>query len=141
MPVSALAGPRIKRLISGGTAGNELLTAASGAVLIVLLAVIGVTIIALKPLLSVHLFVGVVHKGSFFVWVAFTSLHVLGHLPAVLRGLRADYVPAVQLAGGTDGRAGRVLVLAGALTAGVVLAILFIPEFSPWLHTHNFHHH
>jgi hypothetical protein len=212
MPVSTLAWPRIKGLISGGTAGNELLTAASGAVLIVLLAVIGITIIALKPLLSVHLFVGVVligpimlklastgyrfvryytanpryrgkgappaplrliapivvistvvvmasgvwllfagpgsretflpiHKVSFFIWIAFTSLHVLGHLPTFLRSLRADYVPAARLNGDTDGRAGRILSLASALTAGVVLAILLIPEFSPWLHAHNFHHH
>lgn len=211
-PVSSLAWPRAKRLLSGGTAGNELLTAATGAVLIVLLAVIGVTIIALRPLLSVHLFVGValigptvlklastgyrfvryytanpryrskgapptllrliapivvistvavmasgvwllfagpqsreillpVHKVSFFVWIAFTSLHVLVHLPALLRGLRADYVPEVRLGGGTDGRAGRVLSLASALTAGVVLAILLIPEFSPWLHARNFHHY
>jgi hypothetical protein len=183
---------------------------AAGAVLIVLLAVIGVTIVALGRLLSVHLFVGMlllgplalklsstgyrfaryytnnpryrkagppitplrliapmvvistlivfasgvalllagpgsrgtllpIHKVSFIVWIAFTSLHVLGHLPALARGLSADYAPATQLSGATDGRAGRVLSLAGAITAGVVLAILFIPRFSPWLH--NFHHH
>jgi len=182
---------------------------AAGAVLIVLLAVIGVTIVALGRLLSVHLFVGMlllgplalklsstgyrfaryytnnpryrkagppitplrliapivvistlivfasgvalllagpgsrgtllpIHKVSFIVWVAFTALHVLGHLPALARGLSADYAPARQLSGAPDGRAGRVLSLAGAITAGVVLAILFIPKFSPWLH--HFHH-
>ncbi len=48
----------IKRLTGGGTTGNERLTAATGVLLLVLLAVIGVTILRLRPLLSVHLFVG-----------------------------------------------------------------------------------
>jgi len=42
----------------GGTTGNERLTATTGAVLLVLLAVEGVTILFLRPLLSVHIFVG-----------------------------------------------------------------------------------
>src|SRR5664279_267640 len=46
------------RLTGGGTTGNERLTAVTGAVLIGLLAVIGVTILRIRPLLSVHLFVG-----------------------------------------------------------------------------------
>lgn len=200
----------IGRLFAGGVKGNELLTVAAGAVLIVLLAVIGVTIVALGRLLSVHLFVGMlllgplalklsstgyrfaryytnnpryrsagppiaplraiapivvistlvvfasgvvlllvgpasrntvlpIHKVSFIVWVAFTSLHVIGHLPALGRGLSADYAPAAALSGASDGRAGRLLSLAGAITGGVVLAILLIPQFSPWLHYH--HHH
>ncbi|HEV7162164.1 MAG TPA: hypothetical protein VGN25_02815, partial [Solirubrobacteraceae bacterium] len=53
------ASSRLGRLTGGGTSGNERLTAATGAVLIALLAVIGVTILRLRPLLSVHLFVGV----------------------------------------------------------------------------------
>ncbi|MGH2911565.1 MAG: hypothetical protein ACRDJ3_03715 [Solirubrobacteraceae bacterium] len=198
-------------LLQGGTTGNELLTTVTGAVLIVLLAVIGITIIRLGPLLSVHLFVGLVlvgplllklastgyrfvgyytgnpryrsrgapptplrliapivvistvtvmvsgvallfvgpqsrstllpiHKVSFFIWIAFTSIHVLGHLPTLLQGLRADY--GTRLGGHvTDGRAGRVLSLASALVLGVVIAILLIPQFGPWLHTHNLHHH
>ena len=52
------ARARRRRLRGGGTTGNERLTAATGAVLIGLLAVIGVTILQLRPLLSVHLFVG-----------------------------------------------------------------------------------
>jgi hypothetical protein len=43
---------------SGGVEGNERLTAATGVVLVVLLAVEGVTIVFLRPLLSVHVFVG-----------------------------------------------------------------------------------
>jgi hypothetical protein len=60
---SALARPRARGASSGGTAGNERLTAATGAVLIVLLAVIGVTIISLSRLLWVHLFVGMLLIG------------------------------------------------------------------------------
>jgi hypothetical protein len=198
--------------LQGGTTGNELLTTVTGAVLIVLLAVIGITIIRLTPLLSVHLFVGLVlvgpvllklastgyrflgyytgnpryrskgapptplrllapivvtstvvvmasgiallfvgpqsrstllpiHKVSFFIWIAFTSIHVLGHLPALWQGLNADYGPARLEGHVTDGRAGRVLSLASALVLGVVIAILLIPQFGPWLHAHSLHHH
>ena len=179
--------------------------------LIVLLAVIGVTIVRIGSLLSVHLFVGLVligplvlklastgyrftryytgnpryrdkgapptplrliapvvvistvvvmasgvalliggprsrgtflliHKASFFVWIAFTALHVLGHLPDLWDGLRADYGPAARLSGAPDGRAGRALSLAGALILGVVIAILLLPQLGPWLHAHLHHH-
>lgn len=206
-PEPAFRRGSIARLLAGGVRGNELLTVATGAILIVLLAIVGLTIIAMGPLLSVHLFVGVmllgplalklsstgyrfvayytnnqryrkagppitplrliapivvlsillvfatgvallfagpgsrgtlvpIHKVSFFVWIAFTAVHVLGHLPTLARGLRADYAPVSALGGPPDGRAGRVLSLVSAITAGVVLAILFIPQFSPWLRHH-----
>jgi hypothetical protein len=43
---------------SGGTAGNERLTAMTALVLLPLLALEGVTVLFLRPLLSVHVFVG-----------------------------------------------------------------------------------
>jgi hypothetical protein len=203
--------PTVRALTGGGTTGNELLTATAGGVLIVLLAAIGVTIVALGPLLWLHLFVGMlligplalklgstgyrfvryytanpsyqrkgppplplrliapivvlttvvvfasgvallfagpgsretllpIHKLSFIAWVAFTGLHVLAHLPTVLRGLHSDYGRSPQWGHDSDGRAGRVLSLAGALTGGAVLAILVIPQFGPWIHAHNLHH-
>jgi hypothetical protein len=49
---------RPPKLESGGAEGNERLTAATGAVLLGLLAVEGVTILFLRPLLAVHVFVG-----------------------------------------------------------------------------------
>ena len=209
------ARARVRRLFDGGTTGNERLTAATGGVLIVLLAVIGVTIIKLGPLLSVHLFVGTVligplalklgstgyrfvryytsdaryrskgppplplrlmapmvvistlvvfisgvallfagpssrgtlfpiHKLSFFVWVVFVAVHVLAHLPTVWHALRADYGGSSarsDVAGlrqdDANGRAGRALSLASALTLGVVMAVLVIPEFGPWLANHH----
>jgi hypothetical protein len=205
---------RSRRLLGGGTTGNERLTAAAGALLIVPLAVIGVTIVALGPLLSVHMFVGMmligplalklastgyrfvcyytanpryrrkgppplplrlmapilvlntlvvfvsgvallfagpssrdallpIHKISFIVWAAFAAVHVLAHLPVLLHSLSADYGPSARSGGSlgrvsdVNGRAGRTLSLAGALTLGAVLAILVIPQFGPWLSAHH----
>jgi hypothetical protein len=49
---------RLRRLFAGGSAGNEQLTAAVAAVLIVLLAIEGATLLNLNGLLTVHAFVG-----------------------------------------------------------------------------------
>jgi len=49
---------RLARLYLGGTDGNERLTATTAVVLIVLLAVEGATLLALRLLLPVHVFVG-----------------------------------------------------------------------------------
>ena len=204
---------RAERLTGGGTVGNERLTTVTGAALIVLLAVLGLTIVRIHPLLSVHLFLGMlligpvllklsstgyrfvryysgnpryrrkgppplalrmiaplvvlstlvvfvsgvvllfvgpssratllpIHKDSFFVWLAFAGLHVVGHLPSMPVVLRADYGRVGGLSTDVTGRAGRVLALSGALVAGAVLAVLVIPDFGPWLHASGlFHHH
>jgi hypothetical protein len=49
---------RFARLLRGGTEGNARLTGLTGVVLLVLLAIEGVTILDIRPLLSVHVFVG-----------------------------------------------------------------------------------
>jgi hypothetical protein len=179
---------------SEGTAGNERLTTLNGAILIVLLLVIGVTILRIRQLIDVHLFVGLlllgpvllklastgyrfvlyysgnlayrrkgppelalrviapvvvlstvavfvsgvvlmfegaahrdpwleIHKVSFIVWVVFTAVHVLAHLPRVA-GLAG--------AGSVPGRAGRAIAIGSALVAGAVLATVLIPDFSAW---------
>ena len=83
-----------------------------------------------------------IHKVSFFVWVAFTAIHVLGHLPgdptSAARATTGHPHRGAQ--GRTPGGPGGPSALASALTAGVVLAVLVIPEFGPWLHA-SFHHH
>jgi hypothetical protein len=56
-----------------GPEGNELLTATNGAVLIVLLAILGLTIVAIGRLLSVHLFVGLVLVGPLALKLASTG--------------------------------------------------------------------
>jgi len=204
---------RLARLTSGGTDGNEQLTTVTGAVLIVLLAVIGFTIPQLRQFISVHLFVGMLligpvllkmastgyrflryymgnaeyvgkgppeiilrvigpivvlstvavfatgvallivgpgqrdpwlllHKVTFIVWVVFMSLHVLGHLPAVGRAMGIGREGDEQLAGAAPGTAGRWIAISAALVAGVVLAIVLIPDYSAWTaHGVFLHHH
>lgn len=197
------------RLSGGGTDGNEQLNALTGVTLIVLFAVLGLTILRIGQLISVHLFVGLllmgpvalklastgyrfvryyaraasyrekgppaaalrtiapvvvastfvvflsgvlllfdgpshrgslvlIHKASFIVWIAFTALHVLGHLP----GLPATMRAATRLGGvRTPGASGRWLALVGGLVAGLVLAVVLIPDFSAWTAAGAMHHH
>jgi hypothetical protein len=200
------------RLTGGGTAGNERLTAATGILLVLLLAVIGVTLLRLKSLISVHLFVGLLlippialkmastgyrfmryytsdpiyrkrgappivlrvsapvviastlavlgtgvallfvapssagilrelHKLSFIVWVAFTALHVLGHLPDLQKTFLTERGERVEYNKLAAGRIGRTVSIAGALLAGVILAIVLLPHYGAWSHFEAFHHH
>jgi hypothetical protein len=190
------------RRATGGPEGNERLTAATGAVLFVLLAAEGVTIVFLRPLLSAHVFIGMLlippvalktasagwrflryytgdrgyrakgppllplrllaplvvastvallatgvallvvgpgrgfvlglHKASFAVWLVATGLHVLAYVwrvPALAASdwRRRDPAPV----GGSFAR--RTLV-AGALVAGVILAVATVRYAQPWVH-------
>jgi hypothetical protein len=202
-----------QRLTGGGPDGNERLTATAGVLLLVLLAVLGVTIVRIGQLLWLHLFLGMlligpvllklastgyrfaryytanppyrrkgppatpmrllaplvvlstvvvfgsgvallfagpssrstlfpIHKFSFFAWLALIGLHVLGHLADLPAPLRADYGVNAGSWIREPGRDGRILSLAGMLVAGLVLAVLVIPEFGPWVNGfHGFHHH
>lgn len=187
----------MQRLTGGGAAGNELLTSLIGAVLIVLLAALGITILRVRQLMWPHLFLGLlllapvavklattgyrfiryythdpayrskgppelimraiaplvvittlvvfisgvlllfegpssrnqllpIHKVSFIVWVVFTALHVLGHLPRM--------IPALRSARGDEspGATGRWIARVGAILAGLIVAIVLIPQFGPW---------
>jgi len=197
-----------RHLTAGGTTGNERLTAVTGIVLLVLLAALGVTILRIRPLLSEHMFLGIlligpvalkmastgyrfvryytsnprylrkgappailrmiapivvastvvvfasgvallllgpssrgslllIHKASFIVWIAATAIHVLGHLSDLPRALKTKREIQPALDGYGTGRAGRVLSLSGALVTGLVLAVLYVPQFGPWLHAHH----
>jgi hypothetical protein len=82
------------------------------------------------------------HKGTFIIWLGAMGLHVLGHLPAVARALGIGRRGEEQLAGAAPGTAGRWIAIAGALVAGLILAILLIPDFSAWTaHGVFVHHH
>ncbi len=48
-----------------------------------------------------------IHKIFFIVWVVFTALHVLGHLPGMARGLRAAAAPGAGRVSARDGRDAR----------------------------------
>jgi hypothetical protein len=216
-----IAGSRGRAPTSDGPDGNEELTARTGVVLLVLLAVLGVTIVRIGSLVWLHLFLGLLligpvalkmastgyrfvryysgdpsyrrkgpppmalrllapgvilstvavfatgvvllflgpssrgtwltlHKASFFVWLAATGLHVLGHvpgLPAALtasRGVRAELpglegVPGLE-GGGRSGGSVRMLGLFAALAIGAVLALVLIPEFGAWTAFRHGHH-
>lgn len=78
------------RLRGGGTAGNERLTALAGAILLAPLAVIGVTLLDLRGLMSVHLFVGILLIGPVLLKIAATGYrfarYYLGDRAYRLRG-------------------------------------------------------
>jgi hypothetical protein len=226
-------------LLGGGTDGNEVLTSLTGVVLLILLAVIGVTILRIGQLLWLHLFIGLllvgpiglklastgyrfmryytrnpaylrkgapwlplrviapvvaistlavfitgfillfggpstrdpwvqIHKVSFILWVVFTAAHVLGHMPELgrllgvrgevfsLPGIRTDLerfedeasapgrsTPQAAEARALDGPGaqGRILVLAGAVVVGLVLAMALIPDFHSWVAAQPLFHH
>ena len=197
-----------RHLTAGGTTGNERLTAATGVVLLVLLAALGATILRIRPLLSEHMFLGIllippialkmastgyrfvlyytsdpryrrkgappailrlvapivvastvvvfasgvallllgpssrgslllIHKASFIVWIAVTAIHILGHLSDLPRALKTKHEIRPEWSEYGTGRAGRILSVSGALVAGLVLAILYVPQFGPWLHMNH----
>jgi len=80
------------------------------------------------------------HKVTFFVWLAAVGLHVLGHLRTMARllpGVREDSLGQLR----TPGSAGRAIALAGAVVAGVILAVVLIPDFGPWTASGALAHH
>jgi hypothetical protein len=198
------------RRATGGPEGNERLTAATAAVLFLLLAAEGVTILFIRPLLSTHVFIGMLlippvalktastgwrflryytgdrayrvkgppilplrllaplvvastvalfatgvallvvspgrgfvlglHKASFVVWLVATGLHVLAHMRRVPALATSDWRRRNrERVGGSFLR--RTLV-AGALVAGVILALATVRYAQPWVHwTAAFHGH
>ncbi len=73
-PANARRGARaLRRLTGGGADGNERLTTVTGIVLLALLLVIGVTIVQIGQLISVHLFVGLLLIGPVALKMASTG--------------------------------------------------------------------
>ncbi len=205
MATAVRSGSRWRSLTGGGPDGNKRLTTLTGLLLIVLLAVLGVTIIRIGQLLWLHLFLGLlllgpvalkmlstgyrfvryytfdgpyrvkgppppvlrglapfvvlstiavfatgvvllilgpssrqpwvlIHKVAFIAWIAVTALHVLGHLPEILRLLGSARRPAVDSEDLLAGRAGRWISTTSALALGLVLAVVLVPQFSAWTH-------
>jgi hypothetical protein len=86
-----LSSPRgLARLRAGGEVGNERLTALTGAVLLALLAVEGVTILFKRQLLSVHMFLGVLLIAPVALKLGSTSYRFVryygGSVPYRLKG-------------------------------------------------------
>ncbi|HEY5057694.1 MAG TPA: hypothetical protein VII51_01640 [Gaiellaceae bacterium] len=207
-PLQRVRAGRRSRRATGGPDGNERLTAATAVVLLLLLAAEGVTIVFLRPLLSEHIFIGMLlippvvlktastgwrfvryytgdrsyrvkgppmvllrllaplvvasttalfatgvallvigpgrgfvlglHKASFVVWLVAMGLHVLayvGRLPALAASDWRRTDP--EQVGGSFAR--RTL-LAGALVAGVILAVATYRYAQPWVHWQSSFH-
>lgn len=132
---------------------------------VVLLTVIvfatGVLLIVIGPGSDLRGKVTLIHKAGFIVWVVLTAVHVLGHLPELLRSkrvsrqVRADVnelrsrIPGFgsaaepPLTRPLPGASGRWLSLGTAMVFGLVLALALIPHFSAWTgaQAHLHHHH
>jgi hypothetical protein len=116
----------------GGADGNERLTAATGAILLVLLAAEGVTILRIHRLLTAHFFIGMLLLGPVALKVISTSYRFFRYYkgapdyrrkgpPAPLLRLLGPFVLATSLA---------------VLGTGVALAFAG-PGAGPWLFLHK----
>jgi hypothetical protein len=134
------ARPSSGRITGGGAIGNERLTAATGILLVALLAVIGVTILRLRPLISVHLFVGLVlipvvclklaSTGYRFVrYYTSDSVYRRRGAPPILLRVNAPVVVATSLAVLATGVA---LLLLGPESSGT-LRLLHKASFIVWV--------
>ncbi|MGH2916177.1 MAG: hypothetical protein ACRDMX_14440 [Solirubrobacteraceae bacterium] len=110
----------------------------------------GVALLAVGPSAGADPPLRLLHKASFILWLAAAALHVIAHLPEMIRfnrcsaRVRADLnelrslMPglggpaAAPLADPLAGRGNRWLSVAAAVGAGLVLAIALIPSFAPW---------
>src|SRR5438093_6803653 len=121
---------RLARLLRGGTEGNARLTGVTGLVLLVLLAVEGVTILAIRPLLSVHVFVGLLLIPQVALKLAATGYRLLRYYtraaeyvrkgpPLLLRMLVAPVLVAATLVVFATG----VALLALGPGGGIVLGL------------------
>jgi hypothetical protein len=78
------------------------------------------------------------HKLFFFAWLGVVGVHVLWHL----RELPAGVFAVSRRAGRTrdvPGSRGRGLALFVAMAAGVVLALIFLPQIHSWTHGLAYH--
>lgn len=71
------------------------------------------------------------HKASFIVWIAFTGVHVLGHLLDLPRPVRAD----LGRDAGLPGRSLRWMLLSVALGAGTAMGIWALSYTGTWQST------
>jgi hypothetical protein len=134
LPATADTARSVRRrleLLAGGTDGNERLTVATGVLLIVLLAPLGVTIVFIGRLLWWHLFLGLVLIGPVALKLASTGYRFAryyaaepryrgkGPPPPVLRTLGPVLVGLTTIVFAT----GIVLLVLGPSSRGTVLLI------------------
>jgi hypothetical protein len=101
----------VRRLLRGGSEGNARLTGMTGLVLLVLLAVEGVTILDIRPLLSVHVFVGLLLIPPIALKLAVTGYRLLRYYAHAVEYVRKG--PPLLLM--------RMLVAPGLIAATLVV--------------------
>jgi uncharacterized membrane protein YbhN (UPF0104 family) len=83
-----------------------------------------------------------IHKASFIVWLVVTAIHVLAHVTESAGAVRAELLPdGRHRVRAVRGRNARLLVIATGLAAGVIIALIAIPDFGAWSHYMATHHH
>lgn len=113
---------------SGGAEGNEHLTAMTGAVLLVLLAAEGLTIVARRQLLTLHFFIGMLLIGPVLLKLASTGYRFIRYYtgaPSYVR--KGPPVLLLRLLGPVI-----ILTSVGVVGSGVMLAFIG-PGPSSWL--------
>jgi hypothetical protein len=117
---------------SGGVAGNERLTAWTGAVLLLLLAVEGVTILKLSSLLTLHFFIGMLLVGPVVLKAGSTIYrfcrYYTGSAPYRRKGPPELYMRVL----------GPLVIASTAGVFGSGIALAFAgPGKGPWLFLHK----
>ena len=118
---------------SGGAEGNERLTAMTGAVLLVLLAAEGFTILSLRQLLTLHFFIGMLLLGPVALKAGSTMYRFVryyaGSVPYRRKGPPA---PLLRLLG-------PVIIASTAVVfgTGIALAVTGPAGRQPWLFLHK----
>jgi hypothetical protein len=118
---------------SGGAEGNERLTALTGAVLILLLAAEGLTILQLGSLLTLHFFIGMLLLGPVALKAGSTVYRFVryytGNAPYRRKGPPA---PLLRLLGPVV-----IASTAGVFGTGIALALAGPAGRQPWLFLHK----
>jgi hypothetical protein len=132
--VNVTARPRHRRPPDepGGVAGNERLTALTGAVLLIGFAIEGVTIVRLGRLLTLHFFLGLLLIGPVLLKIGSTGYRFTRYYtgsPAYVE--KGPPAPLLRVLGPFV-----ILTSLAVLGTGVVLAIVG-PGPGPWLFLHK----
>jgi hypothetical protein len=124
---------RRSTLTAGGTDGNERLTALTGLLLIVLLAVLGVTIVRIGQLLWLHLFLGLLLLGPVALKLLSVGYRFVRYYTndAAYRG-KGPPPPALRALAPLV-----VLTTLAVFATGVLLLILGPSSRQPWVLVHK----
>jgi hypothetical protein len=118
---------------SGGAEGNERLTALTGAVLLLLLAAEGLTILQLRSMLTLHFFIGMLLLGPVALKAGSTiyrfARYYTGSAPYRRKGPPA---PLLRLLGPVV-----IASTAGVFGTGIALALAGPAGLQPWLFLHK----